>query len=352
MSCTHPRQVYQHRFAKGKVLFQQKYASQPSLYKPLQIPCGQCIKCRLKHAHEWGMRCMFESTLHEQNSFITLTYNDENLPKNSNLERRDFQLFMKRLRKKFTGVTIRNFYCGEYGGKLGRPHFHAILFGLDFSDKVFHSKSKSGFPQYFSQVLSDTWGKGFCTIGDVVYRTCAYVAQYVLKKKTGEQSVTHYDYVDPVTFEVFKRTPEFSQPSLGKAIGKGWYELWKDDVFPSDTVIIDEKERKPPRLFLSLYELENPVAAQIIKDNRAQAALDAQSKELKSYIESDKRERDKRARHEHRSFVDMTPDQVIAEQDARDACKPKVLFNPDLFLQQRRAAKEKCVLAKLALKKR
>lgn len=352
MSCTHPRQVFQHRFNKGKVLFQEKYASQPHLYKPLQIACGQCIKCRLEYSRQWGLRCMYESTLHVQNSFITLTYAPEHLPENSNLERRDFQLFMKRLRKKFTGVTIRTFYAGEYGGKFGRPHFHAILFGLDFEDKKFWKNGRSGFPQYTSKVLEETWGKGLCSIGDVTHETCRYVAQYCLKKKTGEQSFTHYDYVDPVTFEVFKRTPEFCQASLGKAIGKGWYEKYKTDVFPADEVIVDGKSMKPPRLFMTLYEFEDPVAAQVVKDKRAEDAIKAQDKDLQSYIEFHKREREKRAFHEHRSFVGMTPDQVILEQDARDACKPKVSFNPNLFLQQRRAAKEKCVLAKLALKKR
>src|SRR4051812_44423311 len=65
----------------------------------LKINCGQCLGCRLDYSLKWATRCLHESQMHKQNCFITLTYNNLNLPKMGSLIERDFQLFMKRFRK-------------------------------------------------------------------------------------------------------------------------------------------------------------------------------------------------------------------------------------------------------------
>jgi hypothetical protein len=108
--------------------------SQGLVDMPIKVACGQCIGCRLERSRQWAIRCVHEASLHEHNSFITLTYNDENLPADGSLDVRHWQLFMKRLRKRH-GSGIRYFHCGEYGSKHRRPHYHACLFGLDFPDK-------------------------------------------------------------------------------------------------------------------------------------------------------------------------------------------------------------------------
>ena len=102
--------------------------------QPVDLPCGQCIGCRLERSRQWAIRCVHEASLHERNCFITLTYRDECLPTNGSLDLDAFQKFMKRLRRRF-GEGVRFFHCGEYGENFGRPHYHAILFNLDFSDK-------------------------------------------------------------------------------------------------------------------------------------------------------------------------------------------------------------------------
>ena len=80
----------------------------------LELPCGQCIGCRLERSRQWAMRCLHEASLHENNAFITLTYDDSNLPRGGSLDYSDFQKFMKRLRKRI-GRKV-SFYCGgEYG---------------------------------------------------------------------------------------------------------------------------------------------------------------------------------------------------------------------------------------------
>ena len=81
---------------------------------PVLVPCGQCCGCRLERSRQWAIRCTHEASLHENNCFITLTFNDDNLPSDKSLDVRHFQLFMKRLRKQF-GSNIRYYHCGEYG---------------------------------------------------------------------------------------------------------------------------------------------------------------------------------------------------------------------------------------------
>ena len=97
---------------------------------PVDVPCGQCIGCRLERSRQWAVRCMHEASLYENNCFITLTYNEDHIPSDGSLKKDHFQKFMKRLRKKF-GAGIRFFHCGEYGAELSRPHYHAILFNFD-----------------------------------------------------------------------------------------------------------------------------------------------------------------------------------------------------------------------------
>ena len=116
-------------------------------------------------------------------------------PADGSLNLRHVQLFLKRLRKKFTGVKIRFFCCGEYGPKLGRPHYHLILFGLDFDDKILFKKAKSG-NLYTSKILSDCWGKGYVTTGAVTLQSAGYVARYCLKKINGQMADAHYLKID------------------------------------------------------------------------------------------------------------------------------------------------------------
>lgn len=119
-------------------------ADEAQIDMPMKIPCGNCIGCRLERSRQWAIRCLHESSLYDDNCFITLTYNEENLPYGESLNKRDFQLFMKKLRKAIAPKKIRFFACGEYGTNqdltnldtLGRPHFHAIIFNHDFADKT------------------------------------------------------------------------------------------------------------------------------------------------------------------------------------------------------------------------
>ena len=158
--------------------------------KGLELPCGGCIGCRMERVRQWSLRCVHESRLYRDNCFLTLTYSDDNLPANGSLMPEHFTLFMKRLRFAY-GEGIRFFMCGEYGEKLGRPHYHACLFNFDFPDKELHTISK-GNRVYKSQALEKLWGLGHCWIGSVTPQSAAYVAGYVMKKITGDKAQEHY----------------------------------------------------------------------------------------------------------------------------------------------------------------
>lgn len=95
MSCFHPLKAYQ--TLSGTIIFNDLQDA-----RPINLPCGQCIGCRIDRSRAWAMRCVHQASLYPDNSFVTLTYAPEYLPYNGSLVHRDFQLFMKRLRKKYS----------------------------------------------------------------------------------------------------------------------------------------------------------------------------------------------------------------------------------------------------------
>lgn len=223
---------------------------------PIKVPCGQCIGCRLERSRQWALRCKYEAQLHDNNCFITLTYSDEHLPDDYSVDVRVFQLFMKRLRKKY-GSDIRFFHCGEYGEKYGRPHYHAILFNMDFDDKIL-LKIVNGQRIYTSDALLSLWPYGFNTVGDVTFQSAAYVARYCLKKLTGPDSEKAYDRIHPVTGELVRVKPEYATMSRRPGIGTAWFKNYKRDVYPHDYVVHDGQKMRPPKFFDGLFEHDNP----------------------------------------------------------------------------------------------
>lgn len=240
----------------------------------LSLPCGQCIGCRLERSRQWAVRCMDEASLYKKNCFITLTYDDVHLPGDGGLETPEstgghgaFQLFMKRLRKEF-GNGIRFFHCGEYGELLGRPHYHSLLFNFDFVDKVYFKSNVNGDRLFVSESLAKLWPFGHHLIGDVTYASAAYVARYVVKKLNGEEADEHYvdresGYILPSEYVTMSRRP---------GIGKGWFDKFKSDCFPSDFRVVNGVKMMPPRYYGSLYELDNPEGYARIKSSRKDRA--------------------------------------------------------------------------------
>jgi len=227
------------------------------------VPCGKCVGCKLQYAKNWAIRCIHESQMHERNSFITLTFDDDHLPADGSLDYGYFQDFMKRLRLS-VDHPIRFFHAGEYGGKLQRPHHHALLFGHDFDDKIVKTV-RNGNKFYESPSLGALWPMGFHSIGDVNYATASYVARYCVKKVNGEAADEHY--VNRKTGVLLK--PEFTTMSRRPGIGATWFKKFKSDVFPSDEVVMSGRPCRPPRYYDNLLDKEDPDLLESLKLKRA-----------------------------------------------------------------------------------
>lgn len=230
----------------------------------LELPCGQCVGCKKDRARAWSLRIGHEAQLWDSNYFVTLDYAPEHL-RSLSLEYVDFQLFLKRLRKKFKGhmpgpngdYPIRFFVAGEYGARYRRPHWHCILFNLLLTDlKRFQNDTLQ------SDVMDDLWGKGRVVIGSVTPQSAAYVAGYVNKKVYGQGSSDYYeDVVDVNSGEVFKRRPEFVVMSLKPGIGAWWYDRYKKDLFTHDVAVRDGKKYKVPRYYFERFKKDPSNAA-------------------------------------------------------------------------------------------
>lgn len=252
---------------------------------PMKVSCGQCIGCRLERSRQWAVRCYHEAQVWDRNCFITLTYDNEHLPEDWSLKLRDFQLFMKKLRKRY-GEGIRFFHCGEYGEVCkacrqsrsfckcpkwdpmpGRPHYHAILFNHDFGDKKLW-KVQNENPLFTSEELSQLWPQGYSSVGAATFQSAAYVARYILKKISGGASTEHYLWSDPRTGEIFERVPEYVTMSRRPGIGKPWLDKFKADVWPDDFVVVEGHRSRVPRFYDRCLEVQSPSDYRAVKRAR------------------------------------------------------------------------------------
>ena len=193
-----------------------------------------------------------ENQMHEDGCFITLTYDDNNLPSMRTLVKKDLTDFFKRLRKSLGDVKVRYFAVGEYGERFKRPHYHIILFGTSFKEDRKLYKQRSN-PLYTSELLTRAWGKGFANFGAVSFESAAYCARYCLKKVNASKEELDVA-CDIETGEVFSRIPEFCVMSRRPGIGSTWYDKYCDDVRRTDFVVARGRRMKSPRFFDKLFE--------------------------------------------------------------------------------------------------
>ena len=208
--------------------------------------------CKLEKSRQWSIRMMHEGRYHPQNCFLTLTYDDQNVPQNFGLDLRHWQLFMKRLRRSLP-QKIRFFACGEYGDLNGRPHYHAIIFGYDPPDKTDFARSDSGELLARSATLDSLWGLGRVTSQDVTHKSCAYVARYVTKKIKSADAVgaSRYYRLSPVDGAYHAVRPEFAVMSRRPGIGSAFAREFKSDFYPSGYLVVGGVRQAPPRFYLS-----------------------------------------------------------------------------------------------------
>jgi hypothetical protein len=269
MACFHPLQAYQ--CSDGSIIFSERKGD---VVRSLSLPCGQCRGCRLERSRQWAVRCMHEASLYEQNCFITLTYDNDHCPSDRSLNYGDFQRFMKRFRKRFKDSTIRFYMAGEYGEKFERPHFHACIFGFNFPDLTLWKRTPSGALIYRSKSLEDLWPFGYSSVGDVTFESAAYVARYVMKKRTGKCIGDHYETTDMETGEIKERVPEFNRMSLKPGIGFGFYKKFTSDIYPHDYVVINGRETRPPKFYDKKFADDFPEDFEALQFQRFVDAVD------------------------------------------------------------------------------
>lgn len=189
------------------------------------VECGKCESCMLQKSSMRALKCKLEGLSHNYTYFITLTYNNENIPlmrsvfgkanevirknyfyfvdvtgrysedeilaegyisqsdlflikKKTNLGdcfpylcKRDAQLFVKRLRKHISNYSdekIRYYIVGEYGPVHYRPHFHALVwFSSEQTAKV------------FTESVYKSWKFGRIDVQKSVGKSSSYVAGYL-----------------------------------------------------------------------------------------------------------------------------------------------------------------------------
>lgn len=278
MACYHPIIAYKSKTVnpetgKSAIRFSPPLSS-PDHWELVQLPCGNCIGCRLEYSRQWANRCMLELDYHDSSYFATFTYNDEHVPRSYypdpetgeaipalTLRKRDWQLLMKRIRRRFPNDKLRFYMAGEYGDKTFRPHFHAILFGLHLNDLVPYKTVREGgqfYTYYNSDSLQSCWRDsngvdiGFVVVGSVTWESCAYVARYVMKKLKGKGSVF---------YRLHNIEPEFVLMSRRPGIGRQYYED-HPDIYKYQKINISTSKGgrsfRPPRYFDKLFEADFP----------------------------------------------------------------------------------------------
>lgn len=263
----------------------------PELFygSPLTLPCGQCIGCRLERSRHVATRAMHELSLKNNiGAFLTLTYSPKNIPKNNSLDPEIMPLFFRRLKRHVHPKKISYMYCGEYGDKFDRPHYHALVFNHDFQlslnkgvQNTFWSPTSSNDDDklylepvshhelgssYESPELNSLWKLGHASVGTLTYESAAYVARYCLKKVNGHSKNSHYK----------DRIPEFmhySQPG----IGKGWIQKYYDQVAAHGDIIVNGRRQNIPRYYLKQLEKISPELYDELKLIREAKSRNAQT---------------------------------------------------------------------------
>lgn len=243
MRCFHPLEA--RRLPGGEV----KVGRDPAGV-PMRLRCGQCIGCSVSRSQDWAVRCCNEAKLYDQSVFVTLTWDEEKLKVLGkvvplSLDHRPFQLFAKRARKALG--PFRYFMCGEYGTNFGRPHYHALMFGVGFPDRqVFKTNPMT---LYRSATLERLWPFGYSSIGDVTMESAQYVAGYVTQQKRGQEAEDHYWKLNEETGELFQVTPEYGRMSLKPGIGAHFFDRFHAEVTVRDGSVVNGVVMKPPRYY-------------------------------------------------------------------------------------------------------
>lgn len=171
------------------------YVLPKAAFEKVPVPCGRCPPCKKNRVNGWVFRMLQQEKVSTSAHFVTLTYDTHNVPISQNgymtLLKKDFQDFMKRLRKICGDAKLKYYAVGEYGTNNNRPHYHAIIFNCPD-------------PLYYDQA----WGLGSMHVGSVSGNSIAYTMKYIDK---------HYKK------RLHARDDrEFEFPLMSKGLGKNY----------------------------------------------------------------------------------------------------------------------------------
>lgn len=304
---------------------EKKWQWQKALNMPwneyMKVPCLQCIGCQETYSKEWAIRCMLEAQQWKQNFFLTLTYDEDNIPRDDELVNKKtgevfendnwlqghlvpehLTAFFKKLRRHYeyhyNHDNIRFYACGEYGDQTKRPHYHAVVFNLPIEpDKLkVHHISKNGDILWECDKIQKIWGKGFVSLAEVNWDTCAYVARYVMKKMKGWKEDEFY-YEQGMS-------PEFVRMSRKPGIGLQFFDDHFQDIYKNDEIILKgHREKiqpvKPPSYYDRKYDLLDHEALTAIKEKRKAIAKEVnKTKALQTSLsEKDRLKMEKELKH-------------------------------------------------------
>lgn len=302
MTCYHPmirvedrskriRAKDGHYYNKAHIIspenFELESIANTAYTKREQIPCGKCIGCRLEYAKEWATRGFLESLEWQNNYFVTLTYDDDNIHMYDYVEDeegytwtnngewggtlvpKELQDFIKRLRiymdRNYKNKDIRYMACGEYGGETQRPHYHLILFNLNLPlDSFYAPKIINKNMYYQNTIIEKMWKFGFSNVCPSNWNTMNYVARYITKKVNGSQADKHYAELG--------QEKEFFRVSLKPGIGENYFHKHWKEIYKNDKVYIINRAGsvavKPPKYFDELLKREQPEAWKKIQERR------------------------------------------------------------------------------------
>lgn len=215
---------------------------------PKYVSCQQCIGCRLERSRQWAVRSVHEAQYHEENYFLTLTFDDVHLPADRSLNTRTLQNFWKKFRKAHPLMRFKYYAAGEYGDLYSRPHYHASTFGLDLVDLRPGFKSQTGYQMYTSAALERAWGYGNVYVAPLTFETAAYTARYICKKVLGQHAEEHYKKLGIM--------PE--RAWISKGLGKQWYEDYADETYRDNYIIARGVPSVPPRAYNRWLKADDP----------------------------------------------------------------------------------------------
>ncbi|WNK14340.1 MAG: replication initiator protein [Microvirus sp.] len=267
MQCYYPIRAFQVKTGTPLFFSPQKNAT------AIDIPCGKCIGCRLNQAQQWAIRSHHEAKCWPKNTFATLTYNDEQLPADLNLQPQHFTLFLKRLREhqqRKHNNKIRYMMCGEYGDLYSRPHYHAIIYNFEPDDLQHYKDTKAGHPVYTSETMDKLWRMGTTYWGNATYESAGYIARYVTKVFSNTK---HTEIIDVETGEIIQRVTPYADRSTHPGLGAEWIRKYgKTDAYSHDRIILDGKKLPVPRYYSKIQEREAPLYYHETKQKRRENA--------------------------------------------------------------------------------